>query len=157
MSKINLFDHVQALAKEAGNLAKAGAQRLGFNAEDALLRGKLQRAVRDLEDEVSLQFAEIGALIYATHTGTPTPSSDIQEILTYVDSLFEQIEGHEKQLKALDGYHICPACDGENAPEHTYCHQCGRKLDEEAVESAEEFFEDIAEAVEEADIFEKLD
>ena len=161
MSNINLLDLMQSFAKSAGALAKEGAQRIGFNAEDALLRGKLQRAVKDLEDEIDLQFAEIGALIYATHTGTPAPSSDIQEILTYIDSLFEQIEGHEKQLKVLDGYRFCPACDEENAPENAYCHQCGRKLAEDAPESTapvtagaaeavEDFFEDTAEAVEDA-------
>ena len=156
--KINLIDQMQSLAKSATQLAKAGAERMGFNAEDAMLRNKLQRTIKELEDEIDLQFAEIGALIYATHTGTPAPSSDIQEILSYVDSLFEQVEGHERQLQILDGFQFCPACDSANAPQNTFCKDCGTKLapqledadiDDGTVVTIKETVEEIIEEVKE--------
>jgi len=130
--KANLLEQIQLLAHTAGEFLKDGAKRAGGSVESAVLRSKLLRRSKELEDEIDLQFAEIGALIYATHTGTPSSSEDIQEILTYVDSLFEELEGHEKQLLILDGIQFCPVCGGENAPENSFCQECGKKLKEEA-------------------------
>lgn len=112
----------------ARDKARQGAAAVSRKAEDARLAARLRRRVKDLEEEIDLQLAEAGALIYATHTGTPSSSSDMQEILSYIDGLYEEIEGHERQLKILQGVRFCEGCGQENAPENAFCQACGKSL-----------------------------
>ena len=119
------------LFKNTKAKAKHSAATVSRKTEDAMLSTKLRRQIRDLEEEIDLQLAEVGALVYATHTGTPSSSQEMQQILTYIDDLFEELVGHERQLKILGGSKFCPACDQENAGEHTFCQECGKNLTEE--------------------------
>ena len=66
-------------------------------------RFRLNRTIRDIQDEIDLEMQTIGELLYATHRGDPSDSDDIQKILEYVDSLYEELEGHRQQLEALEG------------------------------------------------------
>lgn len=111
--------------------AKQGAAAVSQKTGDALLAAKLQKRVKDLEDEIDLQLAEVGALVYATHTGNPSDSGEMQEILEYIDTLYEEIAGHERQLLLMQGFCACPACEAVNAPENAFCHECGKSLKEE--------------------------
>lgn len=111
--------------------AKEGAAVVSQKTGDAVLAAKIQKRVKDLEEEIDLQLAEVGALVYATHTGTPSNTSEMQEILEYIDGLYEEIEGHERQLLLMQGYQFCPACDEANAPENAFCQECGKSLKEE--------------------------
>ncbi len=95
---------------------------------DAVLAAKLRRRVRDLEEEIDLQLAEVGALVYATHTGSPSDTGEMQEILAYIDGLYEELAGHEEQLLLMAGCRPCPDCQTMNAPENAFCQECGRKL-----------------------------
>ena len=70
----------------------------------------------------------VGELIYATHRGTPSDSQAVQEILEYVDGLYEELEGHQQQLKLLRGLLLCGACGAENGGGNVYCHNCGQPL-----------------------------
>ena len=70
-----------------------------------------------------------GMLIYATHTGTPSDSGDVQNILEYVDSLYEQLEGHEAELKRMRGLLLCACCGAENEGDWVYCRSCGQPLE----------------------------
>ena len=126
-----LLSRTKATASGVGEAAKTGATLVGHKTEDALLYAKLMRRVRDLEKEIDLQLAEIGALIYATHTGNPSDSQDIQEILEYIDSLYEEIDGHERQIKIMHGILFCDACGEENAATNVYCQECGQILSRE--------------------------
>ena len=109
-----------------------GAATISQKAEDVTLTAKLRRRIRDLEEEIDLQLAEVGALVYATHTGTPSSSQEMQDILTYIDGLFEELEGHERQLKIMmKGAKFCKNCGQENAPENAFCQDCGKSLTDE--------------------------
>lgn len=101
---------------------------LSEKAAELMERAKLMRAISELEDEIALQMCAIGELIYATHRGNPSDSDEMQKILSYVDDLHDQIEGHEQQLLILQGIYSCPIC-GENVTEgDVYCLKCGQPL-----------------------------
>ena len=118
----------EAAAFGAAEAARAGAERAGQSAENAVTRVKLSRAIRDLQEEIQLQMQTVGELIYATHRGTPSDSDDVQEVLEYVDGLYEELAGHQRQLKLLQGDLLCAACGAENEGGHVYCHNCGQPL-----------------------------
>lgn len=125
--------------------AKQGAAVVKEKTGDAVLSAKLQKRVKDLEDEIDLQLAEVGALVYATHTGHPSDSGEMQEILEYIDTLYEEIAGHEYQLMLMQGWQVCPACEAMNAPENAFCQECGKSLKEESAAPVEEAAEEVAE------------
>lgn len=110
--------------------ARTGMAAVSGKAGDTLAYAKLRRAVTDLEDEIDLQLCDIGRLIYATHCGTPTDSEEIQKILEYVDGLYEEIEGHERQMKLMRGARFCGVCGAENAAGNVYCQDCGQPFPE---------------------------
>ena len=95
-------------ADRAARKAKKAAAGLERRAEEAVNRVQLRRTIRDLEEEIGLQLREVGELVYATHRGTPSDSEDIQEILEYVDSLREELEAHQRELRTLAGVRFCP-------------------------------------------------
>ena len=123
-----LRQRAEAAAFGAAETARAGAEKAGQSAENVLTRIRLTRAVRDLEEEIALQMQAVGELIYATHRGTPSDSDDVQEILEYVDGLHEELDGHRRQLKILQGALLCEACGAENEGGNVYCHNCGQPL-----------------------------
>lgn len=112
--------------------AQAGAGALERRAEDAVNALRLRQTIRDLEEEIGLQLRAVGELVYATHRGTPSDSEDLQEILEYVDSLREELEAHQRELRTMAGERFCPACGEANDGANAYCHNCGVPLAEEA-------------------------
>ena len=116
-------------ALDVSELARAGAEAVGRRAEDAVSRTRLERAVRDLREEIDTQMQAVGELIYATHRGSPSNSDDVQEILEFVDSLYEEMEGHQQELKRLRGELLCAGCGAENESANLYCHNCGQPLE----------------------------
>ena len=128
-------DSIKQLGHKAGNAAfdaaetaEAAAEKLRTKAGDHIQKVRLTRAIRDLEEEIDLQMCAIGQLIYATHRGDPSDSDDMQEILQYVDGLYEELEGHEQQLRVLSGALLCGACGAENEEGSVYCRNCGQPL-----------------------------
>ena len=118
----------QAKAAALGEAARGSAAAVSQKAEDTLLYAKLHRAIKDLHEEIDLQLRDLGEMIYDTHRGTPSDSEDVQAILEHVDSLYEQIDGHERQMKALRGILVCDACGQENPGTNVYCQECGQPL-----------------------------
>lgn len=112
----------------SGEGAAGGVSVLGVKAAELVERAKLSAAISDLEDEISLQMQAIGELVYATHRGTPSDSDEMQKILSYVDDLRDQLEGHEQQLRLLLGICCCPVCGEDVTEDDVYCQKCGQPL-----------------------------
>ena len=84
---------VREAAADAAGLALAAAQALEEKAEEAAGRARLRAEVKELEEELRLQLQAVGEMVYATHSGKPSDSEDMQEILEYIDGLHEQLAG----------------------------------------------------------------
>ena len=117
---------IEALFHRAAQAAETARDTAS---EAAGLAGRRAEAAADVTEEIELQMGEIGRLIYATHTGTPSDSGDVQNILEYVDSLYEQLEGHEAELKRMRGLLLCACCGAENEGDWVYCRSCGQPLE----------------------------
>ena len=79
----------------------------------------------DLRAEVNACLRELGELLYATHTGTPTDSDVLLAKMQEIDSL-------KARLRELEGdpviHLLCPRCGREVRPDDVYCRDCGEKL-----------------------------
>lgn len=123
-----LLERSKETAAGVGEAARTGAAIVEQKAEETVACAKLRRAVRDVQEEIDLQMRAVGEMVYATHKGNPSDSDEMQKILEYVDGLYEQMEGHLRQLKLMQGSVFCEACGAENAGANAYCQECGQPL-----------------------------
>lgn len=125
----------RGLARSAGGAAldavsvlREAAAAAGRQAEEAVSRLRLEREIRDLQEEIRLQMQAVGEKIYAAHRGSPSDSGQVQEILEYVDGLREELDAHRREKETLRGLLICSACGGANRSDCLYCQDCGKPL-----------------------------
>jgi len=122
----NLLAKTKASAADVTEAARDGVAALSVKANETITTATLHRAIADLEDEIDLQLCDIGRLVYATHCGNPSDSEEMQKILEYVDGLFEEIAGHERQLELMQGQRVCNVCGAKNSATNVYCQDCGQ-------------------------------
>ena len=74
---------------------------------------------------------EVGEMIYATHTGTPTDSDVLLEKLQEIDRLREEAEAIQAEIGRLKGQEAenrCPTCGAQTREGDAFCRECGGKL-----------------------------
>ena len=113
----------------ATELARAGAGLVEERTESLRAHARLEQEVRDLQEEIALQMQAVGEVMYASHKGRPSDSACIQQILEYVDGLYEQLDAHRQELEAAQGMLVCPACGAGNDRSYVYCGSCGHPLE----------------------------
>ena len=82
-----LIELVKNTAIQAGNVAADAAYGMGKLAEETLDRAKLRIRAAKVEGSIDGCMMEIGEMMYATHTGSPTDSDVLLEKLKEVDGL----------------------------------------------------------------------
>lgn len=92
--------------------------------EELVSAVRLRQRIAELEREEEARLAEAGRMVYATHTGVPTPSVVLLEKLREIDGLEAQITA----LRRESGCWRCTACGGENRSGDIFCRSCGRRL-----------------------------
>ena len=98
---------------------------VGLGAKKLTDAAKRQLEIADLHAEVNTCLRELGELLYATHTGTPTDSDRLLEKM-------QEIDGLKARLRELEGepviHLLCPCCGSEVREGDVYCRDCGEKL-----------------------------
>ena len=98
---------------------------VGLGAKKLTDAARRQWEIADLRAEINTCLRELGELLYATHTGTPTDSDVLLEKMQEIDNL-------KARLRELEGdpviHLICPRCGCEVRPGDVYCRDCGEKL-----------------------------
>ena len=101
----------------------AGAAYGACRKTEELVSGlRLRQQIADLEREEEACLKEAGRMVYATHTGTPTPSETLLAKLREIDAL----EARLAPLRREDGR--CAACGAEIPEGDRFCRRCGRRL-----------------------------
>ena len=71
---IDILEMVQRTDVQVGDTAADVAYGVGKKTEELLSVAKLNIRVVDLKAQVNTSLREVGEMLYATHTGTPTDS-----------------------------------------------------------------------------------
>lgn len=116
-----ILDTAKEAALWAGEATVDGACCLGRAAGDLVDRAKQKLRLATLEGAVEGALAEVGELLYATHTGTPTDSQVLQEKLEKIDAL-------KAEIIRLEGAAVCPICGAAARSGDVFCRECGGKL-----------------------------
>lgn len=119
-----LLANLKAAANQAGDLAADAAYAVSQGASTVVDCARTKLKLADLKAEVNTQLRELGELLYATHTGTPTDSDVLLEKMQKIDALKAQIA---EMTHTQSG--ICPVCGAEvDLYKDTFCKHCGTKL-----------------------------
>ena len=123
-----LLDSVQRTASQMGDMASDAAYGAGRKAEELLSVAKLNIRVASLRADVNVALREVGEMLYATHTGTPTDSEILLAKLEEIDGLNAQISGLEAQIGKERAAHTCSTCGATAQDGDQFCRECGGKL-----------------------------
>ena len=118
---------VRRTAALAGGLTASGAAVVGRKAGELVDSTKLRFRAATLEGRVEGTLAEVGELLYATHTGSPTDSEVLQAKLEEIDALKAELAEVNSRL-GRETAKVCPACGAESRPGDAFCRNCGGKL-----------------------------
>ena len=110
-----ILDTAKEAALWAGEATVDGACCLGRAAGDLVDHAKRKLRLATLEGAVEGTLAEVGELLYATHTGT------LQEKLEKIDAL-------KAEITRLEGAAVCPICGAAARSGDVFCRECGGKL-----------------------------
>ena len=115
----------EAYRTRAEELLRDTVYTVGLGAKRLTDAAKRQLEIADLHAEVNTCLRELGELLYATHTGTPTDSDLLLEKM-------REIDGLKARLRELEGepviHLLCPNCGSEVHEGDIYCRDCGEKL-----------------------------
>ena len=115
-----ILDTAKEAALWAGEATVDGACCLGRAAGDLVDSTKRKFRLAALEGAVEGTLAEVGELLYATHTGT-TDSQVLQEKLEKIDAL-------KAEISRMQGTAVCPICGAAARSGDVFCRECGGKL-----------------------------
>lgn len=123
-----LLESVQRTAVQAGDVAADAAYGVGQKAGELLSVAKLNIRIMDRKAEVNNALKEVGQLLYATHTGTPTDSDILLAKLQGIDALYAEIAELQGQIRKEEAAHTCPTCGAFTREGDAFCGACGDKL-----------------------------
>lgn len=129
---MGLFEDVVVNARSAANV-------VGKKAGQLVDISKLRLSAADVEREIAARMEALGRVVYdAKKTGVDSQAL-IDEGVSCIDELYEQLDVINDELAQARNKIICPKCGGTNPQEFLYCGRCGAKLvkDEPAEEPAQ--------------------
>ena len=130
----DLLGQTCRVALDVGDAAGRGARAAGKAAEDTLRYTKLKLEEAELTAQVRRKLRRVGEMVYATHTGDPTDSEAMEEVLREIDGLRQVLREKEAQRLRLRGVRPCGGCGAVNDRENEYCTNCGQPLERQAEE-----------------------
>lgn len=123
-----LMDTVQKTAVQAADVAADAAYGVGKKAGELLSVAKLNIQLVDRKAEVNTALREIGEMMYATHTGSPTESEVLLAKLQEIDGLKAEIAALSAQIGRERAAHTCATCGAVIREGDAFCRECGGKL-----------------------------
>ena len=125
-----LLDTIQRTAVQASDVAADAAYGVSKKAGELLSVAKLNIRVVELNAEVNTALRELGEMLYATHTGTPTDSDVLLGKLQEIDELNARL-AELNELLGRQTEPAAPRCGSCGAPVREgdlFCRECGGKL-----------------------------
>lgn len=122
----------KGVATEAAQTVKVNAANAAYAANqvgtELLANAKVRMRIVELESQVNTLLRDLGKLLYATHTGTPTASEVMIGKLEEIDRLNAELEILKGGIAKEDPAPVCPTCCAQVQEGDEFCRECGGKL-----------------------------
>ena len=137
---MEFFDKI---GKKASEAYKVTADKTGKIAKETKIKFK----IGDLKSQISELYEEIGKKVYEKHVREEDINikEDLEEQCTKIDVLSDEIEALLKESLELRDRKQCPNCYTELDKDEKFCHNCGKKQDDEPAQEVE-ILEDLENA-----------
>lgn len=122
-----LMESVRQGAAVAGGVAADVAYVASKKGCELLSVAKLNIRIVERKNCVKTKLQELGELLYATHTGTPTESEALFAKMEEIDALKAEIAELEAAL-GREKKAGCETCGAETQEGDAFCRECGDKL-----------------------------
>ena len=124
--------NAKEVAAEAAQTVKANAANAAYAAgqvsTELLANAKVRMRIVELESQVNAGLKELGKMLYATHTGTPTESEVMIAKLEEIDQINEELEVLKGGIAKEPPAPTCPTCCAQIQEGDEFCRECGGKL-----------------------------
>ena len=122
-----LLNIARQSAAVAGEAAADVAYAAGKKGSELLSVAKLNIRIIERKNCVKTKLQELGELLYATHTGTPTESEVLFAKMEEIDALKAEIAELEAALGRAKKP-ACETCGAEIQEGDAFCRECGDVL-----------------------------
>ena len=123
-----LLETVQRTAIQAGAATADVAYVAGRKAGELLSVAKLNIRIAGRKSDVNTAMRELGEMLYATHTGTPTDSEVLLAKMQEIDAMKAEIADMEAQIGKEIEKPSCETCGAAVQDSDVFCRECGDKL-----------------------------
>ena len=123
-----LLETVQRTAIQVGNATADVAYVAGKKACEMVSVAKLNIRIAERKADVNTALRELGEMLYATHTGTPTDSEILLAKMEQIDALKAEIAEAEAQIGKEKASASCETCGAAVQDTDVFCRECGDKL-----------------------------
>ena len=124
----SLLETVRRTAVQAGDAAADAAYSAGKVAGELLVVAKLNVRIMERKAAVNAALKEVGEILYATHTGSPSDSEILLAKLQEIDVLKAEIAQMQAQIKKEEEAYACQTCGSTIREDAVFCGECGEKL-----------------------------
>ncbi len=129
------MDFFEKLGKKATETFNSAAEKTNRIASET----KLKLKINDCKSKIKDLYQDIGKVVYQKFVldGNLEIKEDIEEQLTKISELTDQIEEYEMQILELRDLKQCDSCKNKIERSAKFCPECGAKQPIEEVHEAE--------------------
>lgn len=109
--------------------AAAAFDTMGKMATDVVDRSKVRVSSAELKNKISAQFETLGRYIYDTHESGNTDPAVVNQYVSEITVLINELKTLQDTLTAANGKIVCPRCACTNSNDSLFCKKCGASLD----------------------------
>lgn len=107
----------------------AALDTVGKVANEVVDRSKVRVSSAELKNKISKQFETLGRYVYDTNLSGSTDQNVVNEYVSSISVLINELKSLQDSLTAESGKIICPKCCCKNSVDSLFCKKCGASLD----------------------------
>ena len=129
------MDFFEKLGKKATETFNSAAEKTNKIASET----KIKIKINDCKSKIKDLYQDIGKIVYQKFVldGKLEVKEDIEEQLSKISELTNQIEEYEKQILELSNMKQCVNCKNKIEKNAKFCPECGKEQPEEVVHEVE--------------------
>ena len=120
-----LWQSVRAGASDLAESAADTVSCLGDKASALADITQLNISLAEKKNKVNRLLQEVGSMVYATHTGSPTDSDALLAKLAEIDDAKREVQEVQDKIDARRGIEKCVVCGKNLLPGDQFCRDCG--------------------------------
>ena len=109
--------------------AAAAVDTVGRVANEVVDRSRVRVSSAELKNKINSQFETLGRYIYDTNLAGSTDQNVVDEYVSNITVLINELKSLQDSLTAECGRIICPKCGCKNLVDSLFCRKCGASLD----------------------------